>query len=164
MGFIDKKAINKIQEAKKSGDLDESKPVTASVRELPDYYGEAGKELKTAPENLPSEENIIKALKTVYDPEIPINIYDLGLIYKIEIKSNGDVLIDMTLTSPTCPVADTLPQVVADTVFDQCSNIAKIKVRVIWDPPWALEMMSEEAKYEMDLDFDDLDIDLSNID
>lgn len=91
------------------------------------------------------EEKIIAAIKTVYDPEIPVNIYDLGLIYNIDISEDNNVRIDMTLTAPACPVADILPGQVA-TVVRQIDEVNEVKVDLVFDPPWTTERMSEEAK------------------
>lgn len=90
-------------------------------------------------------ETVIEALRTVYDPEIPVNIYDLGLIYGLDISEKGDVAIRMTLTAPACPVAGELPQWVADAV-ERVEGTGEIEVQLVWDPPWNQEMMSEDAK------------------
>ncbi|WP_455212004.1 SUF system Fe-S cluster assembly protein [Kaarinaea lacus] len=91
------------------------------------------------------EDKIIEAVKTVYDPEIPVNIYDLGLIYNIDISDDNNVHIDMTLTAPACPVADILPGQVAAAVR-QLDEVNDVKVELVFDPPWTMERMSEEAK------------------
>jgi FeS assembly SUF system protein len=96
------------------------------------------------------QDKIIAAVKTVYDPEIPVNIYDLGLIYKIEINDDNNVHIDMTLTAPACPVADILPGQVA-TVVRQIDEVNEVKVDLVFDPPWTMERMSEEAKLLLDM-------------
>lgn len=109
-----------------------------------------------------NKEEVISALKTVYDPEISVNIYDLGLIYEILIKTDNTVFIDMTLTSPTCPVADTLPKEIARAVANK-TNAINVYVKIVWEPIWNINMMSEEAKYQLDLtDFQDLDIDFND--
>lgn len=90
--------------------------------------------------------NIIKALKTVYDPEMPLNIYDLGLIYGIDIDKENNVNIKMTLTSPNCPVADSLPFEVEIKV-GSLEEIKSAKVELVWDPPFSQDMMTEEAKF-----------------
>lgn len=94
------------------------------------------------------ENDIVKTLKTIYDPEIPVDIFELGLIYEIRINDDRFVDIDMTLTSPNCPVAETLPKEVEDKVkaMDQISDC---KVHIVFDPPWDKDMMSEEAKLEL---------------
>ncbi len=91
---------------------------------------------------------IIAALRSVYDPEIPVNIYDLGLIYKIDIAGNGNVGIDMTLTAPACPVAGMMPVMVKDAV-EKVEGVGEIEVELVWDPPWSQEKMSEEALLQL---------------
>ena len=95
------------------------------------------------------KEQIIDEIKKVYDPEIPVNIYDLGLIYNISTE-NKNVDIEMTLTSPNCPVADSLPKQVKDIV-EKVENIEKVNVKLVWSPPWTKDMMSEAAKLELNL-------------
>jgi FeS assembly SUF system protein len=91
---------------------------------------------------------IIAELRKVHDPEIPVNIYDLGLIYLIDIADNGDVKVDMTLTAPACPVAGMMPVMVEDAVR-KVEGVGEIKVELVWDPPWSPEKMSEEARLEL---------------
>jgi len=91
------------------------------------------------------EQTIIEALKEIYDPEIPVNIYDLGLIYAVNIADNGDVSIDMTLTTPACPVAQTFPQTVQEKVAE-VDGVNDVTVELVWDPPWTQERMSEVAR------------------
>lgn len=95
-------------------------------------------------------EAIIAALRGVYDPEIPVNIYDLGLIYRIDIAPTGDVGIDMTLTAPACPVAGIMPVMVKDAVA-VVDGVGEVIVEIVWDPPWSTELMSDEAKLELGL-------------
>ncbi|MEA3278796.1 MAG: SUF system Fe-S cluster assembly protein [Pseudomonadota bacterium] len=95
-------------------------------------------------------EPIIEALRTVHDPEIPVNIYDLGLIYRIEIADNGDVDIDMTLTAPACPVAGMMPVMVEDAV-KTVEGVGEVKVDLVWDPPWSQHQMTEEARLQLGL-------------
>ena len=92
-----------------------------------------------------TREEIIAALKTVTDPEIMINIYDLGLVYNIEQKENGDIFVDMTVTSPMCPVAGILPQQAADAIA-LVKGTNAIEVKIVWEPAWSFERLSEEAK------------------
>lgn len=94
--------------------------------------------------------SIVEALKGCYDPEIPVNIYELGLIYAINIDDNGKVDIDMTLTSPACPVAGTLPPDVEQRV-KAISGVTDCIVKVVWEPTWGMHMMSEEAKLQLNL-------------
>jgi len=96
------------------------------------------------------EPAVVEALQDVYDPEIPVNIYDLGLIYEIAIKPRGDVDILMTLTAPACPVAGEMPGMVADRVA-QVDGIGEVSVKLTWDPPWGMEKMSEDARMALDL-------------
>ena len=91
---------------------------------------------------------VIETLKTCFDPEIPVNIYELGLIYQIEVAENGDVSIEMTLTSPACPVAGSLPPEVESKV-KAVPGVTTAKVQVVWDPPWKPDMMSEAAKLQL---------------
>ncbi|MBV8327002.1 SUF system Fe-S cluster assembly protein [Chryseobacterium sp.] len=93
-------------------------------------------------------EEIISVLKTVYDPEIPVDIYELGLIYDVQISEDGDVKIVMTLTTPNCPVAETLPQEVKDKV-GEVENVKSVDLELTFEPSWNKDMMSEEAKFEL---------------
>lgn len=97
---------------------------------------------------LEKEEQIVKMLRTVYDPEIPVNVYDLGLIYKVDVREDGLVVITMTLTSPNCPVADfVLEDVRLKT--EAVKGVNRVDIELTFDPPWSAEMMSEEAKLEL---------------
>lgn len=97
------------------------------------------------------KERITEALKGVYDPEIPVNIYDLGLIYTLEVdEGSGEVNIQMTLTSPGCPVAQTFPQTVQDSVL-KVKDVSNVVVELIWDPPWTQDRMSDVAKLQLNL-------------
>ncbi len=93
-------------------------------------------------------EEIIKVLKTVYDPEIPVDIYELGLVYDVQISDDADVKIIMTLTSPNCPVAESLPQEVKDKV-KEVENVKEVDLELTFEPTWNKDMMSEEAKFEL---------------
>ncbi|KUJ51689.1 MULTISPECIES: SUF system Fe-S cluster assembly protein [Chryseobacterium] len=93
-------------------------------------------------------EEIIRVLKTVYDPEIPVDIYELGLIYDVQISEEADVKIIMTLTSPNCPVAESLPQEVKDKV-KEVENVNEVELELTFEPTWNKDMMSEEAKFEL---------------
>lgn len=97
-----------------------------------------------------TQDEVTWALRQVYDPEIPVNIYDLGLIYNIDIAENGDVDITMTLTAPACPVAGTLPQNVAETVA-ALDGAGEVSVELVWDPPWDMSRMSEDARLALNL-------------
>ena len=100
--------------------------------------------------NLNIKNDIVTALQGVYDPEIPVSIYDLGLIYDIILKENGDVKIIMTLTTPHCPEAQSIPEKVADVVA-VLNGVNEVKVEITWEPPWTQEKMTEEAKLELGL-------------
>ena len=96
----------------------------------------------------PLKERLVEALRSVYDPEIPVNIYDLGLIYRLDADAQGVVEVDMTLTAPACPVAGTLPHEVG-RVIDAVPGVTDATVRLVWDPPWSQERMSEEALLQL---------------
>ena len=93
-------------------------------------------------------EEIIKEICKIYDPEIPVNIYELGLIYDVKISGDNDVMIEMTITSPNCPVAESLPLEVEEKV-GKINEVNDVKVNIVFEPPWTKEMMSEEAKLEL---------------
>ena len=102
----------------------------------------------TAEEKTKIEERIVDVLKTVYDPEIPVNIYDLGLIYKIDVKDNYDVDIDMTFTAPSCPAADFILEDVRQKV-DSREGVKNAVVNLVFEPTWDQSMMTEEARVEL---------------
>jgi FeS assembly SUF system protein len=93
---------------------------------------------------------VILEIKKIYDPEIPVNIYELGLIYKIDIENEKKVNIDMTLTSPNCPVAESLPKMVKDNIL-KIVGVDDVDLKLVWDPPWTKDKMSEAAKLELNL-------------
>lgn len=97
-----------------------------------------------------AEDEVTGALRQVFDPEIPVNIFDLGLVYGLDIAANGDVAIRMTLTAPACPVAGALPQEVADAVA-AVPGIAEVQVILVWDPPWDMGRMTEDARLALNL-------------
>ena len=99
--------------------------------------------------SLIKKEEIIECIKTVMDPEIPVNLYDLGLIYSIK-NSNNNILIEMTLTNPNCPVAGQMPENVARSI-EQMSGLRSIEVKLVWQPPWSKDLMSEDAKLALDI-------------
>ena len=96
------------------------------------------------------KEKIIAEVKKIYDPEIPVNIYELGLIYDIIIENDNDVKINMTLTTPNCPVAESLPKEVKDSII-AIKEVKNVDLNLVWDPPWNKDMMSEAAKLELNL-------------
>ena len=93
---------------------------------------------------------IIEEIKKIFDPEIPVNIYELGLIYKIEIDEKNKVNVDMTLTSPNCPVAESLPKQVKDIIMN-VKGVSDVNLNLVWEPPWSKDKMSEAAKLELNL-------------
>ena len=95
------------------------------------------------------KEKVVAEIKKIYDPEIPVNIYELGLIYDISIKDK-DVFVKMTLTSPNCPVAESLPKEVKDSILE-IKEVKKVDLDLVWEPPWDKSMMSEAAKLELNL-------------
>ena len=96
------------------------------------------------------KEKIITEIKKIYDPEIPVNIYELGLIYDIIIEKDNNVKINMTLTSPNCPVAESLPKEVKDSIMT-VKEVKNVDLNLVWEPPWDKSMMSESAKLELNL-------------
>ena len=96
------------------------------------------------------EEEIVRMLRTVYDPEIPVNVYDLGLIYKVDISADKDVYIEMTLTAPSCPMADFLIEDIRQKV-ESIDGVKSVDVQLVFEPVWDKDMMSEEAKLELGL-------------
>ena len=93
---------------------------------------------------------VIEKIKKIYDPEIPVNIYELGLIYDVKIDEENNVKIKMTLTTPNCPVAESLPKEVKDSIM-KVEDVNKVDLNLVWDPPWNKSMMSEAAKLELNL-------------
>ncbi len=110
-----------------------------------DFVARAGAPIDPAQTPVAGHDAMVEALCSVYDPEIPVNIYDLGLIYELEIGADGNVTIEMTLTAPACPVAGTMPGMVAEAVA-AVDGVGEVDVKLVWDPPWSPEHMSEDAK------------------
>jgi FeS assembly SUF system protein len=104
----------------------------------------------TKPELDEFTSKLVTALKTVYDPEIPVDIYELGLIYKVDVSDAKDVTVDMTLTAPNCPVAGEMPGMVK-SALEKVEQIGAVKVNMTFDPPWTPDRMSEEAKLELNM-------------
>ena len=96
------------------------------------------------------KDKVIKEIKKIYDPEIPVNIYELGLIYDINIDNENNVKINMTVTSPNCPVAESLPNEVKNSV-KEIKDVKNVDLNLVWEPPWDKSMMSESAKLELNL-------------
>lgn len=120
-------------------------PVPGAFMAAEDVVGRSGAPRGPESGAMVSEAALIEAVRTVYDPEIPVNIYELGLIYDIAIAEDGAVTITMTLTTPGCPVAGILPQQVADAAAS-AQGAGEVEVKLVWDPPWTMENMSEEAR------------------
>ena len=93
---------------------------------------------------------VIEKVKKIFDPEIPVNIYELGLIYKIEVDEKNKVIVEMTLTSPNCPVAESLPNEVKDSI-NKIEGVSEVDLKLVWEPPWDKSKMSEVAKLELNL-------------
>ena len=128
--------------------VDENAP-EITPEPLPDFVAYAGEALKEGAVKAKTEE-IVEQIRTVSDPEIPINVYDMGLIYKIDPKDNGDLYIEMTLTAPTCPIAGVLPQQVADAVA-LLEGVGKVEVKLVWEPAWTPDKLTAEAKELLEL-------------
>ncbi len=111
----------------------------------------AGAPIDPAVTPVAGEAAVIEALRTVHDPEIPVNIYELGLISDLEIASDGTVRIGMTLTAPACPVAGTMPGMVAQAVA-AVDGVGEVEVELVWDPPWGPEEMSDDARMALGMD------------
>ena len=118
-----------------------------NMDDLEDFIARAGEPLEPGTVAA-SSEMIIEALQTVYDPEIPVNIYDLGLIYTVEISKKNDATILMSLTAPGCPVAGEMPGWVSDAV-KPIEGLNSVHVEIVWEPQWGMEMMSDEARLEL---------------
>ena len=127
------------------GDYDSLETENAVLQE---YIAHSGEKLGDGITRA-TQASIVEALKTVEDPEIMINIYDMGLIYKISQLEDGDVNIDMTVTTPSCPVAGILPQEAADAVA-KIDGIGMVEVKIVWEPAWTMDRMSEDAKAMLD--------------
>ena len=96
------------------------------------------------------KELIIEEIRKIYDPELPVNIYELGLIYDIKVENDKSAKIKMTLTTPNCPVAESLPKMVKENI-NSIEEVKKVELKLVWNPPWTKDMMSEEAKLELNL-------------
>ncbi|MPZ59542.1 MAG: SUF system Fe-S cluster assembly protein [Rhizobiales bacterium] len=126
------------------------------MTDTPPVAADAPQAVDAKPSALPQEEldrmtdEIVAALKTVYDPEIPADIYELGLIYRVDIEDDRAVTVDMTLTTPNCPSAQELPKMVEDAVAS-VPGVREAKVNVVWDPPWDQSRMSDEARLVLNM-------------
>ncbi|WP_216670974.1 SUF system Fe-S cluster assembly protein [Mangrovicoccus sp. HB161399] len=119
-----------------------------SVTDTSDPQLEGAPLIKPSSTDHPLHEAVVEACRSVYDPEIPVNIYDLGLVYTVEINDENEVNIIMTLTAPGCPVAGDMPGWVADAV-EPLPGVKSVNVDLTWNPPWGMEMMSDEARLEL---------------
>ena len=117
--------------------------------EPPVYIAYAGKKLEDTSIKA-GMNDIVESIRTVYDPEVPINVYDMGLIYKINQQETGEVFVDMTLTSPTCPIAGILPQQVADAIAST-EGVGQVEVKIVWEPAWTPDKMTDEGKEMLEL-------------
>ncbi len=129
--------------------LDINDFIDSSIKLGEEKVFKAGKKLNNASVSI-QENTVINKLKQVFDPEIPVSVYDLGLIYKIERFSNGNINIEMSLTAPACPVAGELPKEVCEKV-SSIDSVGEVTVKLVWDPAWTSEMMSEDAKLLLDV-------------
>lgn len=125
-------------------------PVSPPAEDVDEAYGGSGRAPDAPVDVETTRERIVAALKTVFDPEIPVNVYDLGLIYGFEVQPDGKVEVEMTLTAPACPVAGALVQEVADKV-GAVDGVSQSHVQLTWDPPWTKDRMTEEAMLELGL-------------
>lgn len=124
--------------------MSEQSPLDRATAFLSDYASDKARQTEADALG----DRVIEVLRTIYDPEIPVNIFELGLVYKIDIDDDNTVHIDMTLTSPACPVAEALPEEVKAKV-EAVHGVTAAKVNVVWDPPWNPSMMTEEAQLEL---------------
>ncbi len=124
-------------------------PYEEEPQELLEYIAFAGESLENH-DKIVTEPEIVEALKTIYDPEIPVNIYDLGLIYTVDIDDIGDVKVGMSLTAPGCPVAGEMPGWVSDAVA-ALEGAGKVETKIVWEPSWNPDMMSDDAKMILDI-------------
>jgi FeS assembly SUF system protein len=121
-----------------------------ALRETPPLSGDPGAETPplSVSEAIQLNDRVVEVLRTCYDPEIPVNIYDLGLIYEIKAERSGEVYVKMTLTAPTCPVAGSLPPEV-EAKIRELPGVTSVKVDLVWEPPWDMSRVSEAAKLQL---------------
>ena len=122
--------------------------MSQNTKDVEPEYKDEGQILRPSTTDHPLYGKIVDACKTVYDPEISVNIYDLGLIYTVEISDKNDVKILMSLTAPGCPVADEMPGWVTDAI-KPIEGLGSVQVDIVWEPQWGMEMMSDEARLEL---------------
>ena len=128
--------------------MDELKNNTSNTIDAYDNQTENVSLIKPSTTDHPLYNKVVEACKTVHDPEIPVNIYDLGLIYTIEINEDGDASILMSLTAPGCPVAEDMPGWVSEAI-KPVDGIKSVNVDIVWEPQWGMDMMSDEARLEL---------------
>ena len=128
--------------------MDELKNNTSHTTDAYDNQIENVSLIKPSTTDHPLYNKVVEACKTVYDPEIPVNIYDLGLIYTIEINDDGNASILMSLTAPGCPVAEDMPGWVSEAI-KPVDGITTVNVDIVWEPQWGMDMMSDEARLEL---------------
>ena len=136
-----------------SGKVDELKSAPLAISPTPSYIAHVNRTKPTterSPQQQALEEKVIEQLKTIFDPEIPLNIYELGLIYDIDISQDNKVHIRMTLTAPACPVAGSLPPQV-EAQIESIPQVKSAEVELVWDPPWSRDMLSEAARLQLGL-------------
>jgi FeS assembly SUF system protein len=126
------------------------RPFDAEVANVDEAFGGSGEPTPEPVDPRTLEERVVETLRTIFDPEIPVNIYELGLVYGIDVKAEGIVEVRMTLTAPACPVAGQLVTEVAEKV-GRVPGVSKSHVALVWDPPWSPERMTDEAKLELGL-------------
>ncbi len=120
-------------------------------KEFPAIKKVSGEKLKVGAHVLTDSKMVVNALKTVVDPDINIDVYNLGLVYRYDLRADGDVFVVMTLTSPTCPYANELVQASADAVAD-LEGVGRVEIEVVWEPKWDISRLSVEAKFQMDIE------------
>jgi len=130
--------------------LDEANEAEATDQPAIDANAANAEPGSDSSEAMQIRDRIISALKTIYDPEIPVDIYELGLIYGVEVSDDAEVHVSMTLTTPMCPVAETLPPEVEDKVRN-VMGVKDVTLDLVWDPPWSVDMMSDAARLELNL-------------
>lgn len=136
---IETKEMNETKEANGASEAGAADDAVGSMATVPD--GEARQHL---------ESDIVAVLQTIYDPEVPVDIYEMGLIYEVDVRSGGEVYVKMTLTSPMCPVAETLPPEV-ETKVRGVKGVSNVVLELVWDPPWHPDMMSDAARLELNM-------------
>lgn len=144
-GFLDR-----FLRGEKEESVEENTNISTEVgaREVPEDQAAAASFVSDGPRDRELEMQIIEKLREIFDPEIPVNIYELGLVYDVHADEKGNVLVTMTLTTPHCPVAESMPSEVEMKVRD-VENVNDVKVELVWDPPWDMTMMSEAARLEL---------------